>query len=74
MSHITKLIIRILMNRLEIGQEQCGFVKDTRTRNAIIMFIMISERTIKMQNEFYPRFIDNAKVFDKYVTKNCWNF
>lgn len=28
------------MNRLEIGQEHCRFVKDTRTRNAIIMFII----------------------------------
>lgn len=27
----------------DIGQEQCGFVKDTGTKNVIFMFRMISE-------------------------------
>lgn len=41
MSHITKLIINILMkitHKSEMGQEQCGFVQNTGTRIAIFMF------------------------------------
>ena len=62
MSHITKLLIRILMNRArsrirpEIGQEQCGFVKDTGTRNALFMIRMLSERAIQMQKNVYMCF------------------
>ena len=41
MSHMTKLILRIIMMRArsrirpEIGREQCGFVEDSGTRNAL---------------------------------------
>lgn len=52
-------------NRLKIGQEHCGFVKDTGTRNAIFMFRIISERTIQIQTEVCLRFVDYLKVFDK---------
>ena len=43
MSHITKILLKILMARMinkitpEIAEEQCGFVKDKGTRNAIYM-------------------------------------
>lgn len=46
MSHIIKLIIKIQMNKAcnkiipQTEQEQCGFVKDTRTRNAIFILRM----------------------------------
>ena len=49
-SHITKIILRILLLRarskikLEIGVEQFGFVEDAGTRNAIFVFRMITER------------------------------
>ena len=55
MSHMTKLILRIIMMRArsrirpEIGREQCGFVEDSGTRNSIFMVRMISERAIEMQ-------------------------
>ena len=55
MSHSTKLILRIIMEKVcsrirsEIGKEQCGFVEDTGTRNAIFMVRMISERAIEKQ-------------------------
>ena len=48
MSHITKFTLRIIMNRArssirpEIGKEQCGFVQDSGTRNAIFMIRMLS--------------------------------
>ena len=65
MSHIIKLILRIIMEkacsriRLEIGIEQCGFVEDTGIRNAIFMVRMISERAI-----VYMCFTDYIKSFD----------
>lgn len=71
MNHITKLIIRILMNRAcsrirpEIGQEQCGFVKDTGTRNMIFMLKMLSGSAIQTQKNVYLCFIDYTKAFDK---------
>ncbi|MGX9987587.1 reverse transcriptase domain-containing protein [Soonwooa purpurea] len=78
MSHMTKLIIRILMNRArsrirpEIGQEQCGFVKDTGTRNAIFMLRILSERAIQVQKKLYLCFIDYAKAFDKVRHKGLF--
>lgn len=62
-SHITKLITPILIRvcsriRLEIGQEQCVFVKDTETRNMIFMLRMLSERSIQLQRDVYLCFID----------------
>ena len=38
MSHITKILLKILMSRMRnkiTPEEQCGFVKDKGTRNAI---------------------------------------
>ena len=64
MSHIIKLILRIIMRRArskinpEIGEQHCGFVEDAGTRNAIFMVRMLSERAIKMQKELYMCFID----------------
>ena len=71
MSHIIKVVLRIIMTRVrnkikpEIGQEQCGFVKDSGTRNAIFMIRMLSERAIEMQRDVYMCFIDFTKAFDK---------
>ena len=45
MSHITKILLTILMARMrnkitrEIAEEQCEFVKDKGTRNAIYIYI-----------------------------------
>ena len=70
MSHMTKLILKIIMMRArckirpEIGREQCGFVEDSGTRNAIFMVRMISERAIEMQKDVYMCFIDYTKAFD----------
>ena len=52
-------------NRPEIGIEQCGFVTDTGTRNAMFMVRMISERAIEKQRDFYMCFIDYTKAFDR---------
>ena len=71
MSHVIKMILRIIMWRArknikpEIGKEQCGFMKDTGTRNAIFTLRMICERSIEMQKDIYLCFIDYTKAFDK---------
>ena len=70
MSHITKLILRIIMKRAqnritpEIGKQQCSFVRDAGTRNAIFMIRMLSEGAIEMQKDVFICFIDYAKAFD----------
>ena len=63
-SHIIKLILRIIMERAcsrirqEIGIEKCGIVEDTGMQNAIFMVRMISERAIEKQGDVYMCVID----------------
>ena len=70
MSHLTKLLLRIIMkrNRIKISEqvaeEQCGFVEGKGTRNAIFILRMLSERAIEMQNDLCLCFIDHTKAFD----------
>lgn len=71
MSHITKLILRVLMRRIrskllpEINEEQFGFRKDSGTRNAIFVLRLIGERSIEMQRDVHLAFIDYEKAFDR---------
>jgi len=71
MSHITKIILRILLLRArsrikpEIGVAQFGFVEDAGTRNAIFVLRMITERAVEMQKDVFICFIDYSNAFDK---------
>jgi len=71
MSHVTKIILRILLMRArsritpEIGIEQFGFVADSGTRNAIFVLRNITERAVEMQKDVFMCFIDYTKAFDK---------
>ena len=74
MSHITKILLKILMARMrnkitpEIAEEQCGFVKDKGTINAMYILYMLrtlTERAIEIQRDLYLCFIDYTKAFDK---------
>ena len=71
MSHMTKLLLRILMVRMrkslrpEISPMQFGFVQDKGTRNAIFTMSMLIERCIEVQKDLYLCFIDYSKAFDK---------
>ena len=71
MSHLTKLVLRILLNRIrgrttgEVSEEQYGFTPDKGTRNAIFILRMLAERAIEMQRDVYVCFIDYVKAFDK---------
>ena len=70
MSHITKLILHVVMNRVrgrtlqEIAPDQYGFMPDKGIRNAIFVLRRMSERAIEKQKDIYACFIDYSKAFD----------
>ena len=70
MSHLTKIFLWIVMNRtrnktrLEIAQEQCGFVEGKGIANAIYILRTVIERSIEVQQDLYLCFIDFTKAFD----------
>ena len=71
MSHITKLMLKILMKRMkstiheEIEDVQCGFKQGKGTTNAIFILRNLTERSIEVQKDLYLCFIDYSKAFDK---------
>lgn len=72
MSHITKMIIWILVKRAriikpKIGQEQCEFIKDSGTKNVIFILGMMPER--KIQNNVYLGMVDYEKALNKVRCK-----
>jgi len=75
MSHLTKLIIRVLLKRIrgrtadEVAEEQYGFMPDKGTRNAIFLLRILAERSIQMQKNEYICFLDYVKAFDKVEHK-----
>ena len=79
MSHLTKVLLRIIMARMrkslrpEISQLQFGFVPDKSTRNAIFTLSMLAERCIEMQKDLYLCFIDYSKAFDKVRHEKLFN-
>ena len=70
MSHVTKLVLRVIMNRLrwrtlsEISEVQYGFMPDGGTRNAIFVLRRLIERMIEKQKDVYVCFMDYSKDFD----------
>ena len=71
MSHVTKILLRIIMMRVrnkirpEIEEEQCGFMEGKGMSNAIFMIRTIIERTLEIQKEVYLCFIDYTIAFDR---------
>ena len=71
MSHLTKLLLRILMQsmrsklRPEISNSQFRFMAYKGTRNAIFTLSMMIERTIEMKKDLYLCFTNYAKAFDR---------
>ena len=70
MSHITKLVLRIVINRIrgrtlqEVSPEQCGFMPDKGTKNAIFVLKRLVEKSVEKQIDVYTCFIDYSKAFD----------
>ena len=71
MSHVTKILLRIVMMRIrnkikpEIAAEQSGFVEGKGTANGIFMLRTLIERALETQNDLYLCFIDYTKAFDR---------
>ena len=71
MSHITKILLRIIMMRVrnkikpEIAEEQCGFVDGKGTMNAIYLLRTLMERSLEHQKDIFLCFIDYTKAFDR---------
>jgi len=67
MSHLTKLIIRVLLKRIrgrtadEVAEEQYGFMPDKGTRNAIFLLRILAVKSIQMQKNVYICFLDYVK-------------
>ena len=70
MSHLTKILLRIILNRTmtnigpEIAQEQCGFSARKGTTNTIYILRTVIERSIEVQQDLYFCFINFSKAFD----------
>ena len=71
MSHVRKLLLRIIMMRVrnkinpEIAEEQCGFVEGKGRTNAIFNLRTLIERALEIQKDVYLCFIDYTKAFDR---------
>ena len=70
MSHVTKLVLRIVINRIRgrtldvIAPVQYGFMPDEGTGNAIFVLQRLVKRSVEKQRDVYTCFIDYSKVFD----------
>ncbi len=79
MSHMTKILLRILMQRMknkvrpEIANAQYGFMEDRGTRNAISTLNRLIERSVEVQKDIFLCFIDYSKAFDKVKHEELFN-
>ena len=70
-AHTAKIVAKILRRRTEkkiedvLGEDQFGFRRGKGTRDAIGMLRIISERTMKIDEELSFCFIDWQKAFDR---------
>ena len=76
MGHITKVILQVIMTRMqskircEIAKEQCEFVKDTGTRKAVFMPRMLGEGVVEVKRDMCGCFLDYTKAFDNVRHKD----
>ena len=79
MSHMTKLILKILLQRVrgrtreEISEKQFGFATDKGTRNAIFTIRIISERCIEMKKDIHMFYRLRESILTKSNTKCFFN-
>lgn len=55
-----------------MGQEEIGFVKDIRIKNAIFSLRMISKQAIQMQRNWYLRFKDGGENISWTFVSQCF--
>ena len=71
MSHTTKLLLKVLLNRMkssihqEINECQYGFMPDKGTRNAVFVKKNLAERCTEVNKNLYCCFIDFTNAFDR---------
>ena len=71
MSHVTKLLLKIIQQRMaykidkEMGKLQSGFRPGTGTREGTFNLRTICERATDVQKDVYICFIDYTKAFDR---------
>ena len=69
MSHVTKLVLRIVINRIrgrtldEIAPVPYGFMPDKGTGNVIFVLRRLVERSDEKQRDVYTCYIDYSKAF-----------
>ncbi|GFN74171.1 renin receptor-like [Plakobranchus ocellatus] len=79
MSHITKILLKIIMLRIrnkikpEITEEQYGFVEDKGTSNAIYILRTLIERALEVRKDVYLCFIDYIKAFNRKTNERVLN-
>ena len=70
-AHTPKIVAKVLRRRAErkiedvLGEDQFVFRRGKRTRDAIVMLRIISERTLEIHAELCVRFVDWQKAFDR---------
>ena len=77
-SHIRKVILRILQARLqqymncEVPGVHTGFIKARGTRDQIVNICWIIKKAREFQKNIYFSFIDYAKTFDSVYHNKLW--
>ena len=70
MSHVTKIILRAMLNRNKctirekLSDEQFGYKPGKGTRDAILCLRVIIDKCFEKEKNFYICFIDYVKAFD----------
>ena len=59
--------------RLQISQQQFGFVSGKGTRNAVFTLRVLAERAIDIQKDLYICYVDYEKAFDKVRHQDLFN-
>ena len=79
MSHSSKMLLRIILNRLNpqveriISDEQAGFRKGKSTVEQIFNCRILMERHIESQKDLYHNCIDFKKAFDSVWHDGLWS-
>ena len=78
MSHVGKIFMMILLERLKaqteehLADEQAGFRKDRNTVQQILLLRLIAEKAKRKGREVYNCFIDFEKAFDSVYKDVMW--
>ena len=78
MSHPSKMMLKVLLNRLKpqaeeiIAEERAGFRTGRSTTEQIFNLIIICEKYLQHQQDLYNVFIDFKKSFDRVWHAALW--